>query len=63
MLGRVPVCLKWQGVAREFVVILEEVDLSVEHAHYDVIFCEDMGKMNLGLDDAISWEWKAMDFP
>ena len=35
----------------------------VELAHYDAIFCEDMGYTDLGLDDAISWEWKAMDFP
>ena len=50
------------GVDREFVVILEEVDLRMELAHYDIIYCEDMGKTNLGLDDAISCEWKAMDF-
>ena len=51
------------GVAREFVDILEEVDLRMELAHYDVIFCEDMGKTDLGLDNAVSCEWKGVDFP
>ena len=41
------------GVAREFVVILEDVDLRMELAHYKVIFYEDMGKTDLGLHDAI----------
>ena len=36
------------GMAREFVVILEEVDLRMELAHYNVTFCEDMGKTDLG---------------
>lgn len=36
------------GLAREFVVILEEVGLRMELAHYNVTFCEDMGKMDLG---------------
>ena len=36
------------GVARELIVILDEVYLRVEPACYNVIFCEDMGKMDLG---------------
>ena len=51
------------GLAREFVVILEEVDLRMELAHYDVIFREDLGKTDLGLDNAVSCEWKGVDFP
>ena len=35
----------------------------VELAHYDVIFYEDMGYTDLGFDDAISCEWKGVDFP
>ena len=49
-------------MARQFIIILEEVDLRVEPGHYDVILCEDMGKMDLGLDDVISCEWKSVDF-
>ena len=49
-------------VARELIVILEELELRVELACYNVIFCEDMGKMDLGLDDVISCEWKSVDF-
>ena len=51
------------GVARQFQIILEEVDLRVEPTCYDVIFFEDMGKMDVWLDDVFSSEWNGADFP
>ena len=35
----------------------------MELAHYNIIFYEDMVKKDLGLDDAVSCEWKGVDFP